>query len=125
MGKLITDLMINNKEVIMSYIFLSTLSIVILIIRRIKNKKDFMRLKKETISFGFIKREYQPEEDKFLLALWEDNQRLEQELSALKKEYNKLSIWVLIVLIFTLFFSKVNEITKKTKSIISKKNTQV
>ncbi len=115
MGKIISDLMINNKEAIISYIFLSTLCIVILIISRLKSKKDFMRLKKETISFGFIKREYQPEEDKFLLELWADNQRLEKELSALKKEYNKLSIWVLIVLIFALVFSKLGEFTEKSK----------
>lgn len=74
-----------------------------------------MRLKKDTISLGFLKREYERVDDEFTLSLWEDNVRLEKELSLLKKEYNKVSIFFLITLIFLIISGKLRKIGKREK----------
>ena len=101
-GEIIRLTLSKNAFWAISYMFVTTLTIVIMIIVSVQKKNKYMRLKKQTLNFLNIhKKEWEYLEDDFTKQLWDDNERLENEVKVLKKEVSKLSLFgIIVVLIY-------------------------
>jgi len=77
-----------------------TLLLVMVTTIRMKKTAKYRRLKKQTVSFFIlVKEEFEITDDDFTRQLWDDNERLEKEVKVLKKEFSKLSLFALIMVI--------------------------
>ena len=78
-----------------------------------------MRLKKQTLNFLNIhKKEWELSEDDFTKQLWDDNERLENEVKVLKKEVSKLSLLGIIIVFFYYIEQKL-----KRKNVVDNQTT--
>lgn len=111
---LLKTVLIDHIWTIIVYCILATITIIIILIDKRKRRNKYKVWKKDTINFGFIKREYELSEDKFINELWDENMRLESEIKLLRKKYNNLTLKVfLIALIISLSEFIKNKIKKQ------------
>lgn len=67
---------------------------------RLKKTAKYRRLRKQTVTFFILlKEEFEISDDDFVKQLWEENQRLENEVKVLKKDFNKISLFSVLMLI--------------------------
>lgn len=90
--KAIINLMSEHIWYIISYIAIITFAITIIAIRSVTRKKTYMRLRERKIAFlGIWSEIHTSEDDKFIIDLLEDNERMSQEIKLLKDKYDRLS----------------------------------
>ncbi|MFZ4739557.1 MAG: hypothetical protein ACOYLE_00145 [Bacteroidales bacterium] len=107
----IKTLIIDNIPKTILLIVLETLVIIIILIISTKKKKRFRVWKKDTLDLVVYKREWEHNTDEFINELFSENEKLESENKLLKRQFKKVSILFLIVLIIDFFkekFSKSN-----------------
>ena len=116
----------NIKEIIhviycdnfftMAYVLLSAVAIIAMITTRVKIKHRYKIWKRDTLNLGILKREWEKPEDEIFEELFLENQRLENKIAFLKKEYRKLSWKVTSWGIILLLYFSINNLFNKNKS---------
>ena len=118
MNEEIKAFIISKIEVIISYALSTTVAIIIMLTDRKNKKTKYVYWKKQTFNLGFFSREYERTEDALLKQLFDENKRLEEENTTLKKESSKLSFVLLVSLFSGLFLIWANSKIEKVKSIL-------
>lgn len=97
---------LDLSVLLFSYSVVITLLLAFWIWRRKRIKSHYNNWKKEKVNlFGIYAIEFERNEDKFLEELFEELEAKNLELKLLRKEYNKVGIYLLIILVPVLIAS--------------------
>lgn len=99
-GTMIGEAITSNAAYITSYAALTTLIIIVMLVKSRKRKETFMRWKQDKINIlGIFQRTWVENEDEFLQQLWEENQRLGNENKALRKSVKEMPFFARLTVI--------------------------
>lgn len=106
----------NINEIISYYnipIIIYALSITVILAIIIAQKKSlrnkYIDWKRDVLKLPFFHREWERNDDKLLQELYTENERLQAELNLRNKEFTKLTILTLILLLPTVLKSKLKK----------------
>jgi len=105
----IKNLINENIFFVISYMLCTTVVIIIMAINISKRKKRYITWKKDTLNLLVFTREWERNDDKFIEELFNENEKLSLENKILNKEYTKLSIIALIVIILHILLLKIKK----------------
>lgn len=91
---------------ILIYAISITIILVIILLRQKSLKNKYIDWKRDVLKLPFYSREWERNDDELLLELYTENERLDAELSVRNKDFTKLTILTLLLILPTILKSK-------------------